>query len=259
MDPTIVRSIDERLRFVEASQDVRIAFAIESGSRAWGFPSPDSDYDCRFVFVRRREDYLALYPKRDVIETPLDATFDVNGWDLKKAIRLLLSGNAVIVEWLTSPIVYRAEPNFRQAFIRLADEVGKRDRFMAHYYHLARRQFSLVSGNDVPLKKVFYVLRPLAALRWLAAHAEACVAPMHFPTLCAELDLDEALKADIAMMIAAKAITREATANDVPPRVKEFVRQEMARLEGVDFRTGMASAEDRDKAEGFFLSCLRRA
>lgn len=88
---------------------MRIPWAIESGSRAWGFPSPDSDYDCRFIFVRPRDHYLALWPARDVIETPLDTTFDVNGWDLAKAVRLIAKGNATAIEWLRSSIVYAGE------------------------------------------------------------------------------------------------------------------------------------------------------
>jgi len=96
LDPTVVAEIDARL----GSLGVAIPWAIESGSRAWGFPSPDSDYDCRFIFVRSASDYLSLWPKRDVIETPLDEIFDVNGWDLIKAVRLLVQGNAVVAEWL---------------------------------------------------------------------------------------------------------------------------------------------------------------
>lgn len=94
MDSDVVAEIDRRLRAVEQNDDVQIPWAIESGSRAWGIPSPDSDYDCRFLFVRNRDRYLSLWPERDVIETPLDKTFDVNGWDLAKSVRLIAKGNA---------------------------------------------------------------------------------------------------------------------------------------------------------------------
>ncbi|MFE3443732.1 DNA polymerase beta superfamily protein [Nocardia sp. NPDC059180] len=83
--------------------------AIESGSRAWGFPSPDSDYDCRFLYVASLDTYLSPWRTRDVIETPLVGLLDVNGWDLGKALRLLVKGNAVLIEWLQSPIVYRGD------------------------------------------------------------------------------------------------------------------------------------------------------
>jgi predicted nucleotidyltransferase len=93
-----VTAIDARLDAVVRDEQVAIPLAIESGSRAWGFASPDSDYDCRFLYLRRRRDYLALWPPRDVIETPLDGLLDVNGWDVAKALRLILKGNAVVIE-----------------------------------------------------------------------------------------------------------------------------------------------------------------
>src|SRR5271154_6141624 len=111
--PQAVDAVDARLVEIQREYGVSIPLAIESGSRAWGFPSPDSDYDCRFVFVRPLDQHLTPWPQRDVIETPLADDLDVNGWDLRKAIKLLLKGNAVIIEWLSSPIVYRGEAWFR--------------------------------------------------------------------------------------------------------------------------------------------------
>lgn len=109
MDPAVVGSIDGELDRVEREHRVSIRLAIESGSRAWGFPSPDSDYDCRFVYVAALETYLSPWRTRDVVETPLAGLLDVNGWDLGKALRLLVQGNAVLIEWLMSPIVYRGD------------------------------------------------------------------------------------------------------------------------------------------------------
>jgi len=97
----------------EQHQGATVLLAVESGSRAWGFPSPDSDYDCRFIFVRPPENYLRLFALRDVIEFPTDGLVDVNGWDLAKALRLLLRGNAVVIEWLTSPFTYAGDAVFR--------------------------------------------------------------------------------------------------------------------------------------------------
>src|SRR5262245_28516631 len=108
-DPAIVAAIDAQLRAVGTMHHATVLLAVESGSRAWGFPSPDSDYDCRFIYARARDDYLALWAQRDVIEFPTDAVLDVNGWDLGKALRLLLKGNAVVIEWLTSPYIYAGD------------------------------------------------------------------------------------------------------------------------------------------------------
>src|ERR1700753_208647 len=99
-----VALIDAMLDRIMEDHRVFLPLAIESGSRAWGFASPDSDYDCRFLYLRRRRDYLALWAPRDVIETPLDGLLDVNGWDVTKALRLIVKGNAVVIEWLRSPI-----------------------------------------------------------------------------------------------------------------------------------------------------------
>jgi predicted nucleotidyltransferase len=138
-DPQVVAAIDHRLEQIRASEHVSIPLAIESGSRAWGFPSPDSDYDSRFVFVRSLEDYLSPWPKRDVIETPLDGLLDVNGWDLRKALTLLMKGNAVILEWAQSPIQYGVDPWFKDSFLELAAQVASRPHVVRHYRHTADR------------------------------------------------------------------------------------------------------------------------
>lgn len=119
LDPSVVAQIDERLAGLRRDHGVAIPWAIESGSRAWGFPSPDSDYDCRFIFVRSLDDYLDPWPPRDVLETPLDAVLDVSGWDLVKAVRLAENGNATVTEWLRSPIIYRGDAAFREEMLAL--------------------------------------------------------------------------------------------------------------------------------------------
>ena len=95
----IIAEINEKLDEIERKEGVRILHAVESGSRAWGFASPDSDYDVRFIYVRSKEDYLRLDEPRDVIEWQLDEVLDINGWDLKKALRQFAKGNATLFEW----------------------------------------------------------------------------------------------------------------------------------------------------------------
>lgn len=139
-DPAVVDAIDRRLEAVESEHGVRIGLAVESGSRAWGFPSPDSDYDCRFIFVRSTDQYLSPWVKRDVIETPLDAVLDVNGWDVGKALKLVLKGNAVVAEWLRSSIVYRGDETLRSELLSFARRFLDRDSIGRHYLHLGQRQ-----------------------------------------------------------------------------------------------------------------------
>lgn len=109
---SITREIERKLKEVEEKENVTVIMAVESGSRAWGFASKDSDYDVRFLYVRRREDYLKLQPPRDVIEWQLDEVLDINGWDIRKALVLLYKSNPTLFEWCNSPIVYRTSRKF---------------------------------------------------------------------------------------------------------------------------------------------------
>ncbi|MCZ2264660.1 nucleotidyltransferase domain-containing protein [Isoptericola sp. QY 916] len=230
LDPAVVAEIDTRLLGVEASSGVSVRWAIESGSRAWGFPSPDSDYDCRFLYVHPADRYLSLWPGRDVIETPLDEVFDVNGWDLAKAVRLLVKGNVTTVEWLRSPIVYRGDPGFRDRLLALADDVVDRGAVGRHYLHVARQQRLLGPS----LKKFLYALRPAVALRWLADHPGAVTPPMDLPTLVAESSLPANVRAAVTDVVALKAVTRELGAATPPAVLERFVDAELDRAAAFD-------------------------
>jgi predicted nucleotidyltransferase len=261
MDPDTVRLIDARLDIVRREHNVAIPLAIESGSRAWGFPSPDSDYDCRFIYVRRREDYLSLFPVRDVIETPLDKTFDVNGWDVAKALRLLLKGNAVVIEWLTSPIIYAADAAFRTDFHALAARLADRQLVGRHYLHLGERQRRayFADGTQIPLKKLFYALRPAAALRWLRCHPSEAVAPMHFQTLLHGCDAPPELLALVDDLIARKAVTRELGTGELPALIAAFVDTEFGVARDV-FEAGprVTTVEAEAEAQAFFHDTLAK-
>jgi predicted nucleotidyltransferase len=228
MDAAIVSRIDARLSGIEKTQGVAIPLAIESGSRAWGFPSPDSDYDCRFIYVRPMREYLSLWPKRDVIEARPDAILDVNGWDIAKALKLLLKGNAVVIEWLTSPISYGTDLQFQDEFVKLARDVADRIQIGRHYLHLGERQRRTYfkDGKKVPLKKIFYALRPAAALRWLRCHPDDVVAPMYFPTLMAECTPPADVAEFVHELIARKAQTRELGVEPLSEPIRRFIDAE---------------------------------
>jgi uncharacterized protein len=228
-DPLVVSQIDARLDSVRATP-VTLCHVVESGSRAWGFPSPDSDYDCRFIYVRPVADYLTPWGRRDVIETPLDAVLDVNGWDLAKALRLMLKGNAVVLEWLTSPVIYETLPGFRDDLLSLAEQTANQLGLARHYFHLGTRQWqhTLSEGSEAKLKKLFYALRPAMALRWLARHPTQAVPPMHFPTLMAESDVPADVAALCSTLITQKAVTRELGTGPVPALIGAFIEAEFA-------------------------------
>ncbi|MBS7543669.1 nucleotidyltransferase domain-containing protein [Ancylobacter oerskovii] len=261
MEAGIVARIDDRLARVAREHGVTIPLAIESGSRAWGFPSPDSDYDCRFIYVRPLDHYLALHPHRDVIETPLDAVFDVNGWDLAKALRLMLRGNAVVVEWLTSPLVYGADTAFRTEFLDLAGRAAERSLAMRHYLHLGERnrRTYLADPADVPLKKLFYALRPAVMLRWLRLNPTRAHGPMDLPTLVAETDVPANVGAEIVELLARKAETRELGRAALPDAIARLLDSEFDWAREASRVAPPAAREAaRREADAFFRATVRR-
>ena len=132
--------IQEKLDEIERTEGVRILHVVESGSRAWGFASPDSDYDVRFVYVRPFEDYLSLDELRDTIEWQLDEVLDINGWDLKKALRQFARGNATLFEWSGSPVVYRTTPEWDR-IREVAEQYFSEKAAIYHYYGTANHTY----------------------------------------------------------------------------------------------------------------------
>lgn len=181
--------IQSKLKEIEEKENVRILHAVESGSRAWGFPSPDSDYDVRFIYVRPREFYLRLDKTRDVIEWQLDDTLDINGWDFQKALRLLHSSNSTLFEWNNSPIVYKTS-NRWENIRKEIDGYFVAKSVLHHYLNSAINNYShYFKGERVKLKKYFYVMRPLLACKWILD--KKCPPPILFSELvAAELEAE---------------------------------------------------------------------
>jgi uncharacterized protein len=217
---TVVTAVIQLLSEARAS-GVTIGFAIESGSRAWGFPSPDSDYDCRFVFIRSANDHLALVPHRDVIEFPISGELDVSGWDLRKALKLALKGNAVIYEWAQSPIIYEEMGDFRAELNRLLSEIIDPNAVALHYLGLARTQFERfkLESGEVRLKKLFYFVRPLIALQWMRDRDFAALPPMNFAQLLQGSPAPDDVMSELNELLEKKRITHELGAGAAPPEL----------------------------------------
>lgn len=258
-DPAVVVEIDRRLAGIEESHVVSIPWAIESGSRAWGFPSPDSDYDCRFLYVRPEAHYLSPWLGRDVIETPLDEIFDVNGWDLRKALQLLIKGNAVVVEWLRSPYVYSGDERFRDEFLALADEVADRAAVGRHYAHVALHQWERYGDEqEMSLKKLFYVLRPAASVRWLERHPDSATPPMEITPLLVESGATSEVLDLVADLVALKAETREMGVGVAPPQLLAYVQETLGVGETLFPQSGDTNVKARRaKAAEFFRHAIR--
>lgn len=260
-NPAQLAAIDQSLARTSESHRVALCLAIESGSRAWGFPSPDSDYDCRFIFVRAADEYLSPWQKRDVIELPLQGELDINGWELGKTLKLLVKGNAVAVEWLMSPIVYDGDPEFRSDLAAFAARHADRVGVARHYLHLGEKQRRtyFADGKQVQLKKLFYALRPAAALRWLRSHPEEAVAPMHFPTLMRDCEPPLDLEAVTTDLIARKALTRELGTAPLPLPIERFIDDEFALArETLSPRAMRITAEAKAAADTLFRKSIGR-
>ena len=161
--------IKTKLTEIATEENATLLLAIESGSRAWGFHSPDSDYDVRFIYTRSIDWHLTVEPGRDVIERPISDELDLSGWDLRKSLGLILRSNAVVLEWLRSPIVYAERPGFRKDLLSYAQAVLRRKPVVWHYLRLAERQHDRLrdAHGEIRLKRYFYVIRPVLALRWI--------------------------------------------------------------------------------------------
>ena len=223
----------ENFRRIESEHEVTVLFACESGSRGWGFASPDSDYDVRFIYVHRLPWYLTVAPGRDVIELPISGELDVNGWDLRKALALLRESNPTLLEWLGSPIVYREDAGAMTRFRMLAQDVFSNAKGWHHYASMAKKNFrEHLQAEEVRYKKYLYVLRPLLAARWIRARSG--VPPMRFAELAQHtLDAtrDAALIAEINALLEVKMRAGEAATSPRWPGIHAFIEAELARNE----------------------------
>ena len=226
---TMRATIIARLEQIAEEEGVRVLLAVESGSRAWGFHSPDSDYDVRFIYARPPEWHYRLGKKRDVIERPIDDELDLSGWELSKALTLTLGSNAVIAEWLQSPIVYFADKAAVEQLTRFARQALDRRSVTWHYLNLAQRQIDrlLDAKGRVRIKRYFYVLRPVLAMRWMRLAGQS-MPPMHIAALRdgAQLDSDTSGALD-ELTLQKMAAKEKGTVDAAPPLLEKLVALEM--------------------------------
>lgn len=198
---SITELISLKLTEIEEKEQVTILHAVESGSRAWGFASPDSDYDVRFIYARDQKYYLGLQPKQDFIDWELDETLDINGWDLSKTLQHFHKSNATLFEWANSPVVYHTTPEWTQIYDTAKNYFSCKSA-MYHYYGTARKNYhEHLTDTLVKYKKYFYVLRPILACRWIEKNA--CPPPVLFEELAREV-LEDSIKAVVNQLLEAK-------------------------------------------------------
>ena len=224
------KTILAELEKAETVHGVRILHAVESGSRAWGFASPDSDYDVRFIYVRPAEDYIRLDEPRDVIEWKNDGLLDINGWDLKKALGQFARGNATLFEWSGSPVVYRTTDTWDQ--IRSAAEAYFSEKAAVnHYYGTAMKTWAdHLTGETVRYKKYFYALRPLLAAQYIERYH--AVPPVLFHDLL-QLEMEPSLRKAVDTLLEKKKNTTEGEYNPHIPAVQDFIRDELPKQKAI--------------------------
>ncbi len=230
----VTQRVRDALARVESEQNVRVLYACESGSRAWGFASRDSDYDVRFLYVHPHDWYLSVEDRRDVVERPLTDELDLSGWELRKALRLLRKSNPPLLEWLKSPVVYRDEPRFTLEFRELAAGFYSPRSCFMHYLKMAFGNWRhyLEGRGQVVLKKYLYVFRPLLACRWLERGLGQV--PMVFHDLV-EGVLDEAdVRGALKELVQRKQAAGELAAEPPVPVLSSFLERELGRLDGLN-------------------------
>ncbi len=190
MEEIIINKLNE----IEQKENIDIILAVEAGSRAWGFASKDSDYDVRFIYIRKLEEYLKLEKTKDIIEWQLDDVLDINGWDIKKALQLMYDSNPSIFEWLSSPIIYKSSDTFND-LKQLSKSYYSRKKNIYHYLHMATSNYNAyLTKEEVRIKKYFYVLRPILTAKWIIDKKEQ--PPMLFSKL-----IDEELPLELKPII----------------------------------------------------------
>lgn len=251
----IGRLVNEKLDRLEQHHGVKIILAVESGSRAWGFASPDSDYDVRFIYTRPLSWYLSVRPRRDVIECKLQRDqgrdFDISGWDLRKALQLLTKSNPPLIEWLTSPIVYRMSDE-SCAMARFIPAYFNPRSAIYHYLHMAQGNYrEYLKRDTVRLKKYFYVLRPLLACEWIeATHTMPPVEFVKLVEASGSLTLDAS--AELARLLELKAASAEIADGPRIDVLNEWCESRLTHFSEVARVTGKLEVVGDDLDEFFY-------
>jgi predicted nucleotidyltransferase len=243
----LIARVAEILAEIERSEQVKVCLAVESGSRAWGFPSVDSDYDVRFIYAHHPDWYLSIDTGRDVIERPLVGEIDASGWDIRKALRLFRKSNPPLLEWLQSSIVYVERGPLAAEMRRLLPRYYSPRASAHHYLHMAQGNFrEYLRGEVVWRKNYLYVLRPLLAMRWIESGRGAV--PMEFGRLVADTISDPLVRQAVDDLVEAKRAGAELDDGPRIPAISEFIEAELTRFESstLDLGNGALAIDELD-------------
>jgi uncharacterized protein len=224
----MVEAIKERLELIEKHNNISVLYACESGSRAWGFASPDSDYDVRFIYVRRLNDYLTIANRKDVIEVPVNELLDIGGWDIRKALQLFMKSNAPLYEWLQSPVIYKSHLPFTEEICSLIPSYFSLRAGCHHYLSMARNGYENdLQSSEVKLKKYFYALRSALAGLWIVENKQ--VPPMEFGRLRAMIT-DSTWQATVDELMEMKKVKDEKALIRQIPRLQGWMEHMLSKI-----------------------------
>lgn len=252
---SIHQQILDKLSALEAERGIHIPLAVESGSRAWGFASPDSDFDCRFVYVRPREAYLSVFEEKDTIEYAPDAVFDVSGWDVRKALAHLVKSNAVMLEWLRSGVIYRKDDAVARELWRAGEMYFNPIAVSWHYLSMARKKLAEISaGDSAKLKRYFYILRPLACVRFIRERQS--IPFMEYRRNLEAISIPDEVLEEIEGLLALKERAEEGRMVPRNERLIAYFEREAADAEAWLSRQHKAPGEDAEQANVCFRNIL---
>ena len=222
----MTHEIKKELAGLELKHDVRIVYAVESGSRAWGFPSIDSDWDVRYIYVHRLDWYLTIDDKQDTQEVILPNDIDLAGWELKKSLRLFRRSNPPMLEWLRSPIIYLEQFSTAEKLRELTTEYFNPKSCLHHYLHMAEGNYrEYLQKPHVRVKKYFYVLRPILACDWIRKTNN--MAPMEFQKLLDSGIADANVKMEIQNLLSRKMAGEELKEEPRIQILNDFIEQKI--------------------------------
>lgn len=222
--------IRQKLVEIEEKEQVKVLYAVESGSRSWGFASPDSDYDVRFIYMRPMKDYLKLEDEKDFIEWELNEVLDIVGWDLSRALRYGHKSNASVFEWGNSPVVYYTTETWDRIWDVLKGYFSCKC-CMYHYYGTARKNTKEhLQEEMVKYKKYLYVLRPLLACRWIEERKSP--PPVYFPELCQAV-LEEGMRPVMRKLLEQKVQMAESDRGKRMEELDRYIEQNLERYQNL--------------------------
>ncbi|WKN33791.1 nucleotidyltransferase domain-containing protein [Porifericola rhodea] len=217
------KNIINKLKAIEKEYQVKILHACEAGSRAWGFPSPDSDYDVRFIYRKQTDAYLSLFKKSDVINPEINGDFDAGGWDIDKSLLLLAKSNVPLMEWIYSPLVYFMDQDFLEKLRGLAKLHFAPPAAFYHYQSMAKKYHALCDADRYRLKDLFYALRTSLAAHWVFKYQT--FPPVNFTEMLKSLSLPSEVLEGINELRVLKSVKEESYQHPSSKRLLTFLEE----------------------------------